>query len=201
MRDRDVPSPRELRRQFDDIDVYLFDQLLKGRLTPEQTVLEAGCGSGRNLTYLLRSGFRVFGVDGDGPAIDELRDRAAILAPHLPSDNFRVESVESMSFEDASFDVVLAIAVLHFAADAEHFNGMLSELWRVLKPGGLFFARLASVIGMGLAGDDLAGRRVRSPDGVERFLVDEEMLMSLAGWAVHDDMVRAEGGVMCWTVI
>jgi tellurite methyltransferase len=65
--------------------------------------------------------------------------------------------------------------VLHFATDTAHFGRMLEEMWRVLTPDGLFFARLASTIGLeGLAG--AAGHRVRLPDGTERFVVDEAML-------------------------
>ena len=47
-----------LRAQFGAIDVYLFDQLLRGAIRPGMRVLDAGCGSGRNLVYLLREGSR-----------------------------------------------------------------------------------------------------------------------------------------------
>ena len=53
-----------------------------------------------------------------------------------------------MSFDDACADVVVNSAVLHFARDDAHFDAMLQGSWRVLKPGGLFFCRLASTIGM-----------------------------------------------------
>ncbi|HLL48518.1 MAG TPA: methyltransferase domain-containing protein [Longimicrobiaceae bacterium] len=58
-----APSPAELRAWLGDIDVYLFDQLLKGRLATGMRVLDAGCGRGRNLAYLLRAGFQVCAVD------------------------------------------------------------------------------------------------------------------------------------------
>jgi tellurite methyltransferase len=44
----------DLQEQFGPIDIYLFDQLLKGSIQPGMRVLDAGCGSGRNLVYLLR---------------------------------------------------------------------------------------------------------------------------------------------------
>jgi len=164
---------------FGQIDVYLFDQLLRGRMRPGMRVLDAGCGSGRNLVYLLRSGYDVFGADSDADAIESVRMLAATLAPQLPGANFRVEPVEAMSFPDAFADVVLSSAVLHFARDDRHFDAMVSDMWRVLKPGGLLFCRLASSIGMEARVRPMDGRRCLLPDGTERYLVDEARLGAL----------------------
>ena len=169
----------DLDLQFGQIDIYLFDQLLRGRLRPGMRVLDAGCGSGRNLVYLLRSGYEVFGADSDADAIEAVRVLAATLAPQLPGANFRVEAVEEMSFPDAFADVVLSSAVLHFARDDRHFAAMVTDMWRVLRPGGLMFCRLASAIGMETRVRQTAGRRFLLPDGSERYLVDEAMLVEL----------------------
>src|SRR5688572_14735218 len=107
----------DLARQFGQIDIYLFDQLLRGRLTPPMRVLDAGCGQGRNLVYLLRAGFEVFAVDADPAAVREVRELAAQLAPRLPPDNFRAEPIERMTFPDGGMDCVISSAVLHFARD------------------------------------------------------------------------------------
>jgi tellurite methyltransferase len=171
--------PLNLEEWFGSIDIYLFDQLLKGRFVSGMRVLDAGCGAGRNLVYLLRSGFEVFGVDESSTSIAQTRRLAAALAPSLPENNFRIEAVERMSFADTTFDVVLSSAVLHFARDEEHWRAMLKEMWRVLKPGGIFFARLASSIGMENQVTLIADRRYRLPDGSQRFLVDEAMLLSV----------------------
>src|SRR4051812_47265105 len=114
-----------LQEQFGNIDIYLFDQLLKGRITPGMKILDAGCGGGRNIVYLLREGYEVYGVDADPEAVQSIRALAARLAPSLPPSNFRVESVEDMSFEDAYADVVISNTVLHFAANDKHFKAML----------------------------------------------------------------------------
>jgi SAM-dependent methyltransferase len=166
-----------LLEQFGNVDIYIFDQLLRGRIAPGMRVCDAGCGSGRNLAYLLREGYEVSGNDADAAAIAQVRALAASLAPSRAHD-FRVEAIESTSFPDAGFDVVIASAVLHFARDAAHFEAMLRQLWRVLKPGGLFFARLASTIG--LAGElrPLGNGRYRLPDGSDRFLVDAATIES-----------------------
>jgi tellurite methyltransferase len=173
-----LPPMSELRlqQQFGQIDIYLFDQLLKGRILPGMRVLDAGCGSGRNLVYLLRQGFDLYAADADAATVEQVRALARDLAPALPSSNFRVEPVERMSFADACADVVICSAVLHFARDDAHFEAMLRQLFRVLKPGGLFFSRLASSTGMVGQLQPLAGRRYSLPDGSERYLVDEAML-------------------------
>jgi tellurite methyltransferase len=168
-----------LQQQFGQIDIYLFDQLLKGRIAPGMRILDAGCGAGRNLVYLLREGYEVYAADSDAQAVDTVRSLARRLAPALPESNFRVEAVERMSFDDACADVVLSSAVLHFARDDAHFESMLQGAWRVLKPGGLFFCRLGSSIGMESRVEHIEGRRYKSPDGSERYLVDEALIGSV----------------------
>ena len=166
-----------LVEQFGNIDIYVFDQLLRGRIVPGMRVFDAGCGGGRNLVYLLRQGYDVSGNDSAANAIAEVRALAESLAPGRPHD-FRVEAIESTSFPDAHFDVVIASAVLHFARDGAHFEAMLRALWRVLKPGGLFFARLASTVGLGDDARPIGDGRYLLPDGSERYLVDAGAIAS-----------------------
>jgi SAM-dependent methyltransferase len=169
-----------LQEQFGQIDIYLFDQLLKGRISPGMRILDAGCGSGRNIVYFLREGYEVYGADSEAESVERVRSLARMFAPALPASNFRVERVEHMSFDDACADVVISNAVLHLAGDDAQFESMLLGSWRVLKPGGLFFCRLGSTIGMESQVERIQGRRYRSPDGAERYLVDEAMLGSIA---------------------
>ena len=106
-----------------------------------------------------------------------MRLSAAQVAPALPPDNFQAGELDHLPWPDGSMDAVVCSAVLHFASDAAHFDRMVQEMWRVLAPDGMFFARLASNIGLeGRIG--VAGRRVRLPDGSDRFVVDERMLMA-----------------------
>jgi tellurite methyltransferase len=169
-------SSPTLQEQFGQIDIYLFDQLLKARISAGMRILDAGCGPGRNIVYLLRQGYEVYAVDPDQTAVDTVRSLASTLAPALPQSNFRVEPVEQMSFPDAFADVVICNTVLHFARDDAHFESMLKGIWRVLKPGGLFFSRLGSTIGMESQVKCIQGRRFWSPDGSERYLVDANLL-------------------------
>ena len=165
-----------LRDHLGPIDIYLLDQLLKGRLLPGMSLLDAGCGSGRNLVYFLRHGYEVFGVDESPQAVEQVRLLARELAPEVPPERFQVSDLAEIPFPADRFDAVVCSAVLHFSRDEGHFDRMLGEMWRVLKPGGLFFARLASTIGVERLVQPLQGRWYALPDGTERFLVDAVML-------------------------
>ncbi len=168
-----------LQEQFGQIDIYLFDQILKGHITPGMRILDAGCGYGRNLVYFLREGYEVFAADEDAQAMESVRALARRLAPALPESNFRVEPVERMSFGDACADVVISNTVLHLSRDDAQFEAMLHGTWRVLRPGGLFFCRLASTIGMEGQFKRIEGRRYHLLDGTDRYLVDAALLESL----------------------
>ena len=162
---------------FGAIDIYLFDQLLRGRIAPGMRILDAGCGRGRNLVFLLREGYEVRALDPDPGAVEATRTLARRLAPSLPEANVRCEPVDASTFPDACADAVLSNAVLHFARDEERFLAMLRGTWRLLAPGGLLFCRLASSIGIEGLVRPVGGRRFVLPDGTDRFLVDEPYLL------------------------
>lgn len=204
-----TPVP-DLQATFGGIDIYLFDQLLRGRIPPGSTVLDAGCGAGRNLVYLLRAGYRVFGADADPDAIAAVRRLATELAPaaaDTPADAFRAEPVEAMSFPDAIADVVVSSAVLHFARDDAHFQAMLRGTWRVLRPGGLLFCRLAGRIGPDGHAHPLGHGRYLLADGAERYLADEALLRAatdaLGGELldpIKTTVVHGQRAMMTWVV-
>jgi SAM-dependent methyltransferase len=166
-----------VQEQFGQIDIYVFDQILRGNIEPGMRVLDAGCGYGRNLVHLLREGCEVFALDADAEGVEHVRKLSASLETGLPAENFQVGAIERMPFPDGFADVVLCNSVLHFARDDRHFRAMLAELWRVLKPGGMLFCRLGSKIGMDF--ERLRGNIYRIVDGSQWFLVDQEMLLSL----------------------
>lgn len=167
----------DIREQFGQIDIYVFDQILRGNIAPGVTVVDAGCGYGRNLVHLLREGCVVHAVDANPAAVEHVRALARTLAPGLPAENFVVAPVEKMPFADGMADVVICNSVLHFARDEEHFLAMVAELWRLVKPGGMLFCRLGSRIGMSF--ERVREQIYRTGDGSEWFLVDESGLMSL----------------------
>ena len=199
--------PASLVEQFGQIDIYLFDQLLKGRITSDMRVLDAGCGDGRNLVYLLRNGCDVWAVDRDQQAVERAWRLAATLHADATRAHYRVEPLDALSFDDGAFDVVIASAVLHFADDQDHLIRMATELGRVLTPGGLLFARLASSIGIETLIDVGTPGCYRLPDGSDRFLVDEALLMDmtrrLAGTLVDPlktTVVQGQRAMTTWCI-
>jgi len=163
--------------QFGQIDIYVFDQILRGNIAAGMRVLDAGCGYGRNLVYLLREGCEVFALDGDAEGVEHVRRLSASLETGLPEENFQFGVIEKMPFADGFADVVICNSVLHFARDDEHFRAMVDGLWRVLRPGGMLFCRLGSRIGMDF--EQVRGNIFLTGDGSEWYLVDEEMLLGL----------------------
>jgi len=167
-----------LTQLFGNIDIYLFDQLLKGSYDECNKVLDAGCGGGRNLVYFLNNGYEVYGIDPNPEAIEAVRNLSGRLSAGNSKENFKLAFAEDMPFENEYFDLVICSAVLHFANNAGHFESMLKSMWRVLKPGGYFFARMASDIGIETLVQSLGNSRYLLPDGSQRFLVNEKMLVN-----------------------
>ncbi|MEZ6035841.1 MAG: class I SAM-dependent methyltransferase [Planctomycetota bacterium] len=167
----------DLVQRFGAIDIYLFDQLQRGRIGPGMRILDAGCGGGRNLLWFLQAGYDVRALDPDAEAIAAVRAMAAELGCDADERRFRVESLEASTFDASSADVVICNAVLHFARDPQHFRAMLDGAWRLLAPGGLLFARLASSVGLDGRLVARGDGRFLLPDGSERFLIDEQVLI------------------------
>jgi tellurite methyltransferase len=155
-------------------DIYLVDQIMKGRYKMTDTILDAGCGYGRNLHWFLRNNIVIYGIDQDIKAIHDLQRRHPTVA-----ERFRQSAVEKMPFGEAQFDHIISSAVLHFAKDTEHFRQMISEMARVLSPGGSLFIRMGSDIGIEdkvqLTGDGVYD----IPDGSRRFLLSRNLLADI----------------------
>lgn len=180
-----MTEPPRVQETFGSIDIYLFDQLQKGRIEGGMSVLDAGCGAGRNLVYLARMGCDLTAMDKDLTALEMAR--ANLEAVGGKGSRYLLGVAEALPFDNTSFHVVLSSAVLHFARDHRHFSQMVRELWRVLMPGGLFFARLASQNGIEGRLVDLGDGRYGIPDGSERYLVNANDLA---------DLTKALGGTL-----
>ncbi|WP_296705116.1 bifunctional 2-polyprenyl-6-hydroxyphenol methylase/3-demethylubiquinol 3-O-methyltransferase UbiG [Algoriphagus sp.] len=167
----------ELNKLLGNIDVYLFDQILKGRFNKDMKILDAGCGEGRNAVYFINSGHQVFGFDQNETAIQYCRYMAKSLNPNYDAHRFQVGTMEEIPFHKEAFDAVICMAVLHFAKDEDHFWHMMQEMLRVLKPGGVLWFRMCTGFGGILEqSESLGGSRYLLPDGSERFVLQEKHL-------------------------
>lgn len=165
-----------LNQLLGNIDIYLLDQILKGRFTKEMNILDAGCGEGRNTIYFLNEGYKIFGVDHNPIAIQMARIYAQTIQKDYDVFRFQTSMVENMPFHQGAFDAVISSAVLHFAKSETHFLKMMEEMMRVLKPGGIFFLRMTTSQGnMKEKSPHLGDGVYLLPDGSERFLLTEEL--------------------------
>ncbi len=156
-------------------DIYLVDGILKGRYGQKDVLLDAGCGEGRNLFWFLQNGFAIYGIDSSAEAIENVK----IIYSGLSPGRFRVEDLENTSFDNAFFDGIICSAVLHFACNAKHFFAMITELVRILKPGGNLFIRMTSDIGIEKKVQPVGDGLFLLPDGSTRFLLTRPLLAEL----------------------
>lgn len=165
-----------LNELLGNIEIYLLDQILKGRFAKEMKILDAGCGEGRNCIYFLNEGYQIFGVDANPIAIQMARIYANTINPAYDTLRFQVATVQDMPFHKGAFDVVISSAVLHFAKSEAEWNAMMREMMRVLKPGGIFFLRMTTDQGNMVEKSPHLGDGVYLlPDGSERFLLTDRL--------------------------
>lgn len=159
------------KQQVQHTDIYLIDQLLKGNLDQLKTVLDVGCGRGRNLPYFLENGYDVFATDPNEQSLN-----AVLNLSGIHNANVKLGTAENIPFNQ-SFDLILCNAVLHFAKNKNHFDQMLQEMWNKLANNGILFMRLASDIGIEHLVKPLENGQYLLPDGSTRFLVNTEILL------------------------
>jgi SAM-dependent methyltransferase len=165
----------ELTSQVGNTDIYLIDQIMKGRYTAPESILDAGAGAGRNLYWFVQAGLQVYGTDRDPKAVEALMQNY----PGVPADRFLAAPVERLPFADAAFRHVISSAVLHFAENEAHFGQMFGEMCRVLAPGGSLFIRAATDVGLADKMIPLGQGRFQMPDGTDRFLMTRPALDAL----------------------
>jgi tellurite methyltransferase len=162
----------DLQTLLGETDIYLLDQIMKGRYTASDKILDAGCGNGRNMHWFLQNGFDIYGIDSNEEAISQLK----LNNPELSEVKFEAISVEQMNFPDNYFNHIISSAVLHFSKDSNHFYSMLEEMVRVLKTSGSLFIRMTSDIGIEDKIRQIADGVYVIPDGSKRFLITKTIL-------------------------
>ena len=167
-----MSSINKIQSFLGQTDIYLIDQIMKGLYQPADIILDAGCGSGRNMYWFLQNGFNINGIDINEVAIEELK----LNYPGLPKDSFLISSIEKIPFSDNHFNHIICSAVLHFAKSTAQFNCMLTEMVRVLKPGGSLFIRMTTDIGIEDKVEFITDGVYAIPDGSTRFLLTRQLL-------------------------
>lgn len=170
---------QELNKELGNIDIYLLDQILKGRYASDTRILDAGCGEGRNIVYFLNNGFEVHGIDKSSDAIRLLKFIIGSSYPNVSKNNFRQGSIEQLDYPDGHFGLVICSAVLHFAENTANFEAMFEQVVRVLAPEGQLFIRMTSDIGLDMSGFEKDGDLHQLGDGTLRFLITPDHLTAL----------------------
>jgi tellurite methyltransferase len=164
-----------LQELVGNTDIYLLDQIMKGRYRQTDKILDAGCGTGRNLHWFLKEHIEIYGTDQNSIAIDELK----LINPLFPADRFQVCPVEHLPFNNNFFDHVISSAVLHFADSISQLKAMMTEMVRVLKSGGSLFIRMTSDIGIEKNVSLIKDGVYLVPDGSTRFLLTRSLLADI----------------------
>jgi len=93
-------------------------------------ILDLGCGDGQLTQRVASTGAHVLGVDASADMVAAARERGI---------EAEKANAENLPFHDATFDAVFSNAALHWVRD---HDAMLTQVYRVLKPGGRFVAEM-----------------------------------------------------------
>ena len=121
-----------------DVDVAAAVPLLRDR--GARSVLDLGCGVGRHACFFASAGFEVQAMDASVAGIDYAADQARQLGLDIA---FRDGLMTDLPYADNSFDYVLSFNVIYHG-DGSVVSRAVSEIHRVLKPGGLFQGTMLS---------------------------------------------------------
>ncbi len=163
-----------LKNEIEGIDIYLLDQILKGRYQNRDVILDAGCGNGRNLKWFYNNGNTIYGVDLNDKRLDKAKEQFGDQ-----EENFSIQNIKSLNFEDEKFNHIVCNAILHFAESKLDFMAMLKELVRVLKPKGTIFIRTATMESIEDKVIQTSKGVYKLPDKTTRFLLTKDLLYSI----------------------
>ena len=166
-------------KEIGNMDVYLLDQLMKGRITSGMKILDAGSGVGRNSEYFIKNNFDIFGIDLQEEAIQNAKEQIILWNADFDWERFFVANLIEIPFPDNNFDFIISSAVLHFSKDRVHFTKLFEELVRVLKPGGILFIRMTTKHTLAHLSEHLFDDVYNIPDGSTRYLLDVIYLRDL----------------------
>ncbi|MES2809052.1 MAG: class I SAM-dependent methyltransferase [Bacteroidota bacterium] len=136
-------------------------------------VLDAGCGTGKNMAFISSLGFKVEGFDYSDHAIAFCQKRGL--------NQVQKGDITNIQWPNASFDVVTCMDVVG-SLTAEDNLKAVSEMYRVLKPGGLLIAHTAALELFRSQHDDVANIKLRfnREQFKELFIKDNATILKLS---------------------
>lgn len=137
---------QELNHELGNIDLFLLDQILKGRFEQAESILEVGCGEGRNLTYFIRNGYDVWGIDNNPTALKMLHMMGRSLHKTFDKEKFIEADISGIPFPPQSFDAIICASVLHFLPSEDAFFAAWDTMMKVLRKDGFLFLSMYSNI-------------------------------------------------------
>ena len=161
------------------MDIYLIDQLQKGRLKPNMKILDAGCGHGRNCEYFIKNNYEIYGLDIKEEVIINLKEKIDNWNSLFPKGNFSTADLSAIPFPENHFDFIISSAVLHFSENKDHFVQLFKEHTRVLKKDGFLFIRMTSKHTIEHLASKVNEDVYLLPDGSVRYLLDQTVLKKL----------------------
>ena len=164
-------NPEKLNSELGNIDLFLLDQLLKGRVSENDRILDAGCGEGRNLLYFLRNNYKVHAVDPNPSAIKMVQMHARTLGSTIPATNFLCTTIEESPYEAGYFDVVFCFSLLHHSTSAADFHNKVRSLLGMLKDKGTLLLKMEALKGVEDGVVQLESGLFNLPDGSSRYLM------------------------------
>ena len=166
-------------KEIGNMDIYLLDQIMKGRILQTGKILDAGCGNGRNSEYFIRNNFDIAGIDLDEVAIQNAKEQITIWNAHFDVAHYTIADLTEIPFPDNHFDFIISSAVLHFSKDRAHFKKQFEELVRVLNRNGILFIRMTTKHTLSHLSQHLYDDVYHIPDGSTRYLLDIDYLKDL----------------------
>ena len=161
-------------------------QMLKDRAA--STVLDLGSGTGRHVVYLAKNGFSVCGLDHSP---EGMKATGRWLADEGLTAELKLQSItERFPYEDAFFDAVVSVQVIHHATMAT-IRGVVEEVSRVLKRGGFLFVTVPKLRNQGETFEQLEPNTYIPLDGPERglphhYFTPEELREAFGGYDIED---------------
>jgi ubiquinone/menaquinone biosynthesis C-methylase UbiE len=154
----------------------------------DRSVLDAGCGTGANLRWLGRyaGGRPVVGIDLVSTALHFCRRRTH---PCLAQ-----ASITDLPFADRAFDLLTSFDVLGQVPGAAADRQALGEVYRVLRPGGVAFIRVAAYEWIRSSHDEVLGTHRRYSLGLVRRRIEEAGLSVIR--ATYANSVLLPGAIV-----